>query len=102
MNSEQIGKLCDRLSNEYKKDFVQFMQDMNKDLENEMRGEPQQFVNEILIIVNTSLLAMWLGVELAHLTPETAEWMLGNLIKEINQATPHLREVLKQIEELNG
>lgn len=102
MTPERVGHLCDKLAHSYKQDFINFMRDMNRDIENDLRGEPQGIANEVVLIVNTSLLAMWLGVEMAHLEPHVAEWMLTRLVEEINECTPHLREVLKKIEENNG
>lgn len=101
MSPHVVATWCERLFNSYKKDYIEFMRDMNRDMENEMKGQPKEVIHEVILIVNTSLLAMWLAVEVAHLTPQVAEFMLGNLIKEINEATPHLRQALKQIEEAN-
>lgn len=100
--AQHIADCATKLTEEFKPDFIRFMLDMSKDIQNHLGHLHEDMVSHILMLVNGGLCAIWLSTELSHYEPETAEFLLSSFFDDIKKEIPLLHIQYRKILERNG
>ena len=99
--AEEIADCAKILASEFRDDFIHFMIDLSKDIQNRLGARDPETISHILMLINCGLCVMWLSTELSHYEPDTANQLMEMFVAEIEKTTPELHKEYVKIVERN-